>query len=279
MFEKRPPLSRSQLRSIQIVRGISAEELQHRSGMPRASYDAIFGASTGDEGKNAAKLMAMATFDRLVALLGIDKEYTSLRRTGVIEWRAEGTDKVTSPNWLEALPQLGVDMFSDSLSIVEVSQEGAKKGRFGRPTGVERMVLLHDRIHNYRIAITEAPEDLVAQLERVFIGTCERRLEITAAEFHPAREMIRHDTFKSVQFDALSGAINPTYNWRDVQAAAREFGFLPDDLIELMHAKAKERSEQNRPEGNNWGDQSGASNNTDEEEYRVSDLHLRLVAS
>ncbi|ABO60255.1 hypothetical protein LA345_37150 (plasmid) [Burkholderia vietnamiensis] len=263
MDEKRP-LSRRQLRNIQLARGIPALEFQHRTGMPRASYEALLGASSGEEGKDAAKLISRQTFDRVVSLLGIDEEFTSLRRKGVIEWRAEGTSKVTAASWREAVESLVSELFSDDLLLVEVRTEGAK--RFGR--GSERMVLLHDRVNEFRIAIMNAADDLVGLLEKAFGTTCERRVTISAPEFHDAREMISHEVFRSVQFDAISGAIAPKYSWRDVQAGAREFGFLPDDLIEMMHQRAQERAQRG-----SVGPASGG-----EEEYAVRRLQLVTTA-
>ncbi|WP_334043717.1 hypothetical protein [Burkholderia ambifaria] len=263
MDEKRP-LSRRQLRNIQLARGIPALEFQHRTGMPRASYEALLGASSGEEGKDAAKLISRQTFDRVVSLLGIDEEFTSLRRKGVIEWRAEGTSKVTAASWREAVESLVSELFSDDLLLVEVRTEGAK--RFGRRS--ERMVLLHDRVNEFRIAIMNAADDLVGLLEKAFGTTCERRVTISAPEFHDAREMISHEVFRSVQFDAISGAIAPKYSWRDVQAGAREFGFLPDDLIEMMHQRAQERAQRG-----SVGPASGG-----EEEYAVRRLQLVTTA-
>ncbi|MBN3729350.1 hypothetical protein [Burkholderia sp. Tr-20390] len=259
MDEKRP-LSRRQLRNIQLARGIPAQEFQHRTGMPRASYEALLGASSGEEGKDAAKLISRQTFDRVVSLLGIDEDFTSLRTSGVIEWRAEGTSKATSETWCEAVESLVAELFSDDLLLVEVRTDAAR--RFGR--GGDRMVLLHDRQHQFRVAIMNAADDLVGLLEKAFGVSCERRVTIAPSEFHDAREMISHEVFRSVQFDAISGAIAPKYSWRDVQAGAREFGFLPDDLIEMMHQRAQERA------------QRGASGDAlvAEQEYGVRRLQL-----
>ncbi|CAE6794088.1 hypothetical protein R70006_04987 [Paraburkholderia domus] len=270
MSEKKP-LSRRQLRNIQLARGIPAEELQHRTGMPRASYDALFGATSGEDGKDAAKLISQSTFDRLVSLLGIDADFVSLRKTGVIEWRADLTGKETAEPWADAMKSLIDELFSADLMLVEVSTDPSR-GRLTRNVVAERMVLLHDRDNSYRVAIVGAAEDLVPLLENSFGIACERRITISANEFHDAREMIRHEVFKPVQFDAFSGALAPKYSWRDVQAAAREFGFLPDDLIEMMHTKAKERSERLRAEG--APDEVATIGMVDGNEYAVRSLKL-----
>ncbi len=247
------PLSRRQLRNVQTARGLPAAEVKHRTGMPSASYDAVFGVGAeSEEGKEPNKMVSQVTFERLIALLGIDAGFDTLRSVGVLEWRSAGTGGATPSPWQEAVVALVTELFSDDLLMVEISTEVGRSGWYKRAAGSERMVLLHDRQNGFRIAITEASHDLAALLESAIGVACEKRYSIPANEFKEAREMIRHEVFRSVQFDALSGALAAKYSWRDVQAAAREFGFLPDDLIEMMHNRAQERAagqpvEQNAP--------------------------------
>ncbi|MEX3629068.1 MAG: hypothetical protein VB138_05790 [Burkholderia sp.] len=76
------PLTRRQLASIQIARGIPADEIQLRTGMPRASYEVLFNLESGDQDKEFTKMISKTSFDRLIALLGIDVDVCGLRASG-----------------------------------------------------------------------------------------------------------------------------------------------------------------------------------------------------
>lgn len=237
------PLSRQQLSNLQIARGIPASEIQQRTGMPRASYEAMFNSDAAEE-KELAKLVSRTTFERLTALLGISGDFTGLRSSGVLEWRAEGTDKKTASRWTEAVAALLKERFTDKLMLTQISvrSTGGAFARFFRKQ--EQMVLIYDRVLGLRIAITRAPADLLGQIEKMAGITCQRRKELSQREFNDTREMIRHEVLRSVQFDSMTGIVAPTYTWLDVQAAAREFGFHTDDLVNMMHEAAARRGAQ-----------------------------------
>ncbi|WP_199033117.1 hypothetical protein [Ralstonia sp. ASV6] len=241
MSENNKSLSRRQLQNIQIARGLSASDVKDRTAIPAASYDTLFTGDTED-GKEHNKMISQRTFKNLIDLLAINRSFSTLRSEGVIEWCARGDSKAAVTRWQEAVLSLLSELCSDNLLVVEITTPAAKSGWFRRAAPVQRMVLLHDRTNNFRIALPEAPADMLATLQHSIGVPCETRFTITPAEFKEAREMIRHKVFHAVQFDALSGERRAKYAWRDVQAAAREFGFLPDDLVELMYAKAQERA-------------------------------------
>ncbi|WP_083253620.1 hypothetical protein [Pandoraea sp. ISTKB] len=243
---QRNPLSRKQLHQIQVARGIPRQELIYRSGIPAASYDALMGMATADDGKQADKLVSRATFNRLVTILGINTEFDGLRRTGVIEWRADVGGEVSGKAWTDAVVGLvnDSDLFSTELLMVEIRAKAAPRKRWQRGGAVEQMLLLYDAQNEYRIAIQGANAQTTSILASAFGIQCERQVEISRAEYREAREMIRHEVFRAIQFDALSGKVVPKYNWNDVMAAAREFGFLPDNVIDLMHKRASERAEE-----------------------------------
>lgn len=236
------PLSRQQLSNLQIARGIPASEIQQRTGMPRASYEAMFNSDTAEE-KELAKLVSRTTFERLTALLGISSDFKGLRSSGVLEWRAEGTDKKTATRWTEAVAALLKERFTDKLMLTQISVRSTG-GAFAFFRKQEQMVLIYDRVLGLRIAITRAPADLLGQIEKMAGITCQRRKELSQREFNDTREMIRHEVLRSVQFDSMTGIVAPTYTWLDVQAAAREFGFHTDDLVNMMHEAAARRGAQ-----------------------------------
>jgi hypothetical protein len=236
-------LTRRQLANIQIARGIPADEIQQRTGMPRASYDVLFGQSQGESDKEVTKMLSKTSFERLIALLGIEPDFCGLRQSGVLEWRADGTPKKTEARWVDATAAIVKELLSERLLIASVEQR-RKDGVFGRWADTERMLLIFDRPRGIRIAITRAPADLLAKLEGLTGVTCQRQVKLSSTEFRDTREMIRHEVLRSVQFDHLTGLIMPTYSWKDVQAAAREFSFSTDDLVNMMHEMAERRSTQ-----------------------------------
>jgi len=243
MIEQRP-LTRRQLAHIQVARGVPAEEIQQRTGMPRASYAVLFGptGSEQESDKEFGKLVSKTTFDRLIAHLGIDEELRGLRPSGVLEWRAEGTAKKTATRWIEAVEAILKEVLSEKLTLSEITLR-KPRGLRRRFSKTEAMVLVYDRTKGIRIAITHAPLDLLETFEKLTGLTCQRRVSLSQREFNDTREMIRHESLRSVQFDSLSGVVAPTYSWNDVQAAAREFGFHTDDLVNMMHETAERRSQ------------------------------------
>lgn len=242
------PLSRRQLANIQVLRGIPAEEIQLRTGMPRASYEVLFSAPQSDQDKEVTKMLSKTSFDRLIALLGIEPDFCGLRPSGVLEWRADGNAKKTTQRWAEAASALVKEQLSERLTIAEVVQRSS--GRWMSRFAVqERMLLIFDRTRGIRIAVTRAPADLLGKFEALTGVTCQRKVTLNPAEFRDTREMIRHEVLRSVQFDHLTGVVAPTYNWKDVQAAAREFGFSTDDLVNMMHEHAERRSSRQEAPG------------------------------
>ncbi|MCA8197383.1 hypothetical protein [Burkholderia vietnamiensis] len=276
------PLTRRQLASIQIARGIPADEIQLRTGMPRASYEVLFNLESGDQDKEFTKMISKTSFDRLIALLGIDVDVCGLRASGVLEWRAEGTPKKTAQRWADAAASLFKELLSERLTLAEIETRG-KEGFFARFQERERMLLIYDRAHGIRIAVTKAPADLLGLIEGFTGVTCQRRITLTPGEFKDTREMIRHEVLRSVQFDHLAGVIVPTYTWKDVQAAAREFGFHTDDLVNMMHETAARRSnKQDTPSAGDVESSSAAPEVEDDNanrhntDYQVA--HLRVVS-
>jgi hypothetical protein len=277
------PLSRRQLANIQITRGVPADEIQQRTGMPRASYDALFNPSAAEQEKEVTKLISKTTFDRLIGQLGIESDFCGLRPSGVLEWRANGTPRRTAPQWTEAAAALIKELLSDKLTLAEIVQRG-KKRFLSRLSESDRMLLIYDRQRGIRIAVTRAPGDLLMQLEKMTGITCQRRVTLGQQEFKNTREMIRHEVLRSVQFDSLTGVIVPTYTWTDVQAAAREFGFHTDDLVNMMHGTAERRSiKRDQTEQQHLNvDGFGATNETDDAANRENTdfqvRHLRVIS-
>jgi hypothetical protein len=269
------PLTRRQLASLQIARGIPAEEIQQRTGMPRASYDVLFSAPQADQDKEVTKMLSKTSFDRLITLLGIESDFCGLRPSGVLEWRAEGTSKKISQRWADAAAALIKELLSERLTISEVVQRGAE-GWLARFSDQQRMLLIFDRGRGIRIAVTGAPADLLGKFEALTGVTCQRKVNLNPAEYRDTREMIRHEVLRSMQFDHLTGVVAPTYNWKDVQAAAREFGFSTDDLVNMMHENAERRSSRQEEPGAEVTDGSTADefaerNNTD---FQVARLRV-----
>jgi hypothetical protein len=270
------PLTRRQLASIQIARGIPADEIQQRTGMPRASYDVLFSAPQNDQDKEVTKMLSKTSFDRLITLLGIEPDFCGLRPSGVLEWRAEGTSKKIAQRWADGAASLIKELLTDRITIAEVVKRGSE-GWLSRFSEQERMLLIFDRARGIRIAVTRAPSDLLAKFEALTGVTCQRKVQLNPAEFRDTREMIRHEVLRSVQFDHLTGIVAPTYNWKDVQAAAREFGFSTDDLVNMMHENAERRSSRQDEPSVDMGEGSAPDEFADRHNSDFQVARLRVV--
>ncbi|TKC90126.1 hypothetical protein FAZ69_08220 [Trinickia terrae] len=244
--------------------------------MPRASYEVLFSASHTDQDKEVTKMLSKTSFDRLIALLGIEADFCGLRPSGVLEWRAEGTPKKVTQCWADAASGLIKELLSEHLTIAEVVLRGSDRW-ISRFVDQERMLLVFDRARGIRIAVTRAPADLLGKFEALTGVTCQRKVTLNPAEFRDNREMIHHEVLRSVQFDHLTGVVAPTYNWKDVQAAAREFGFSTDDLVNMMHEHAERRSSRQEVPDADVSDSSAADEFADRRNTDFQVARLRVV--
>jgi hypothetical protein len=229
-------LTRKQLRMIQIARGLSMDAIVQKSGIPMQSLVALIGGSE-KEGKDPKKLISQATYEKVLSIVGIGQDFEGLRTGVVIEW-THGAQRSGrgETSWVEAIKTLRKELFSEEIELAEIRKTTPfyRKG--------ESLLLLHDAISGVRIVFSDCSASSRRFLESTFDARVKNLDVQTAVEFGFTKELIRNGVYRCTQFNIALGGNTIKYNWADVQAAAREFNFHTDDLINMM-VETVQRSE------------------------------------
>lgn len=222
-------LTKKQFQLVQVARGLPFDELVQRIGIPASSLMSLFGANEKDA-KDPNKLISQSTFERLMALLGVNLSMDGLHSSAVILWQCPAK-AAQRKAWMAAVAELRKGLFSDDIELALLSE---KRGMFRR---TEKMVFLRDVARNVRIVLTGlSGRDLDAVAE-TFNDDYRRTELISPADFSFTKTLIGNNVYRATQFDAILGGKAFKYTWTDVQAAAKEFNFNPDNLIDLMVGK------------------------------------------
>jgi PHD/YefM family antitoxin component YafN of YafNO toxin-antitoxin module len=229
-------LSRKILKSLQIASGLSPEAVVQRTGIPYESLTALL----AENGKDPQSLIGEATYQRVLATLGISPEFNGLRQHMVVPWRCGPSDRKGNSQWLEAIALLRPEMLSKQLTVVEVL---GQKRFFGRQAAI---MLVHDAEFDLRLAVVGASVAARRQLVAILGSGSARSVAVSNAEFSSMTEQIDRAVFGSVRFDDLMGGQLRKYDWADVKASAQEFNFQTDDIIALILEEVKRRNERSR---------------------------------
>lgn len=231
-------LSRKQFSSVQIARGMTTEEIIAKSGIPPQSFMVLMD-SDGKDGRDPAKLISESTFRRLALVLGLEPGMSGLRTSGVIEWRVNQKQRST---WQAAVTQLRNELFGDRVEMTVINN--AHKWYSPRR---DSMVFIHslgdDQENDIKLAVTGADAKIVRFLTGLFGVEAPRKVEMDTKEFLFTAKLIENGVYRANQFFIVLGGRAVRYTWADVQAAAKEFNFTTDALIELMVATLKVRAE------------------------------------
>lgn len=219
-------LTRKQFQLIRVASGLSFDEIVQKTGIPATSLMVLFGA-TEKEAKDPNKLIAQSTFEKVMSVLGVNTEMDALRAGVVVVWQYPLKAKLQG-TWESAVAELRKSIFSDNIEIAEITGKGSL---FSRKS---KMLLLRDVETDVRIVITDTTKKLLGSVEGIF-GVSSRSTETqNKMDFEFTTQIIKNGVYRLNQFDAVLGGKSFKYSWTDVQAAAKEFNFNPDDLINLM---------------------------------------------
>ena len=219
-------LTKKQFQLIQVARGLAFDEVVQRTGIPASSLMSLF-AVTEKGAKDPNKLISQSTYEKLMELLGVNLSMDGLRKGVVLLWQYPQKAKGRQL-WLEAVTELKKSLF---IGVQELTVVMEKKGLLQRK---ERMIFVHDVETGVRIVLTGIEKNSLRELEQIF--NCEIKLAdaLAPVDFQFTKSLIANGVYRATQFDAVLGGKAFKYSWVDVQAAAKEFNFNPDNLIDLM---------------------------------------------
>lgn len=233
-------LSRRQFGLIQIARGLSTEETIVRSGIPAQSFIVLM-ESDGKDGRDPSKLISEVTFIRLARTLGLEPGMAGLCAKSVVEWRLNQKNR---RSWDAAVHQLRKDLFSDSFEMAVVNRVAP----FYSYKRMRQMVFLHDLDTNVKLVITGVDSKAIRFLKHIFAIESAKSVMMDAQEFDLTAKLIENGVYRSNQFHIVLGGRKVRYTWPDVHAAAKEFGFTTDDLIDLMVTQIRQRHQPSAPQ-------------------------------
>lgn len=227
-------LSREQFQQVQIARGLTTDEIIAKSGIPAQSFMVLM-ESDGRDGRDPSMLISNSTFSRLAQILGLEPDMSGLRSNCVIEWR---TNPKTRAQWEESVSVLRKDLFSANDIEIAVLVRPApllKKKSM--------IIFLHDLQSGVKVAVTNADKHTVRFVQSTFGCTANKVQEMEPKEFDLTCRLIENNVYRSNQFLIVLGGRKVKYSWVDVQAAAKEFNYTTDQLIELMVSRIYQEQE------------------------------------
>lgn len=224
-------LSRKQFSLVQVARGLTTEEIVAKSGIPPQSFIVLM-ESDGTDGRDPSKLISESTFCRLAMTLGLESGMAGLRTNGVIEWRLNPKER---NKWESAARTLRQDLFSSQIEMAVLNRPApfyAKKST---------ITFLHDLDSDVKLAVTHGDLKTARFLKGLFGVESPRSVPMSAHEFDFTLRLIENGVYRSNQFHIVLGGRKVRYTWGDVQAAAKEFNFTTDELIDLMVESVHQR--------------------------------------
>ena len=220
-------LSRKQFGLVQVARGLSTEETIARSGIPAQSFMVLM-ESDGRDGRDPSKLISQSTFTKLGQTLGLASAMDGLCRNNVIEWQVNAKQRRA---WEAVVHQLRQDLFSDEFEMTVINRSAPFYTYAKKKTS---MVFLHDLNNDVKLAITEVDSRAIRFLSVIFQTKEVREVSMSAKEFDLTKKLISNGVYRVNQFHIVLGGRKVRYTWEDVQAAAKEFNFTTDELIDMM---------------------------------------------
>lgn len=224
-------LSRKQFGLVQTARGLTTDEIITRSGIPPQSFMVLM-ESDGRDGRDPSKLISESTFCRLAMTLGLEPGMAGLRTNSVIEWRVNPKQRV---NWQEAVRLLRQDLFSEHFEMAVITHPSPFYSR------KSVMIFLHDLDTDVKLVVTHGNMKTARFLKGLFAVESYRTVPMETKEFDFTLKLIENGVYRSNQFHIVLGGRKVRYTWGEVQAAAKEFNFTTDELIELMVSSVHQR--------------------------------------
>lgn len=225
-------LTRRQFGLVQVARGLSTEETVVRSGIPAQSFMVLM-ESDGKDGRDPSKLISESTFIRLARTLGLEPGMSGLCTKNIVEWKVNHKNR---RSWEAAVHQLRRDLFSDSFEMAIITRTVP----FYTLPKKARMIFLHDLETDVKLAITGVDDRDIRFVQTIFAIESARAVTLDAHEFTLTAKLIENGVYRPNQFHIVLGGRKVRYIWADVQAAAKEFGFTTDDLIDLMISQVRQ---------------------------------------
>jgi hypothetical protein len=222
-------LTRKNFRFVQVVRGLSIEEIIHKTGISAQAFMAMLDERSA--GKDPSKLISGGTFQRLSEVMGLRADMSGMRLRVVNEWRFTPKKR---KQWFEAVTGLsapttqGNSFFGENIELAVIARESSFLGRKGS------IVLLHDIDRQVRIAITQVDAKAIRMLSTHFGAKNVRQTMLAPRDFEFTCRLLENGVYRPSQFDNCMGDKSGRYSWDDVLVASKEFGFKPEELINMM---------------------------------------------
>lgn len=231
-------LTKKLFQQVLSARGLTAEQIVQRTGIPAESLDVLIGREE-QEGRDPGKLISQATFEKVLALLGIASDNSGLRAAGVLVWAYNAkAPKRQRAQWCEAVSNVREALMSDDIAIAELT---TKNGFFAKK---QYLMLVHDVQNNVFIGVVGLDKDARASLLRITGASVERSEALSEKEFVLHRKLMENGVYRRNYFTEMMVGRARTYGWTDVQAAAKEFHFSPEAIIDLMLAEVRRKEEE-----------------------------------
>lgn len=218
-------MNRKQIGQALILSGMTPDEIMMKSGIPAESFHAIFGSR--ESGKDPSKLTSESTYNKLAMVIGLQAGMRDYRRDAVIELRFPVSKKARS-EWMEAFNAVRTERLSGQLDIAMIHR---KSGLFSKS---ESMLLIYDTQVGLRFVVSHLRKRDLHKLKDVLAPANERDIVMAERDFQSIGSLIANGVYRIAQFNVLLGGRASSYSWEDVKAAAKEFNFTTDDLIDLM---------------------------------------------
>lgn len=228
-------LTKSQFRQLQIASGLSSIQIFKRTGILPQSLMVLL--NMGDsEGLDPAKMVSEGTLRRVLNLIGIDNEVPQLKKNSVIEWSC--ADDKNTAKWKVAVKSLH-DKLSMTNAVLGVVT--CPHSLFGKRK-MTLFLYVTTSEGEARIAITQADKGIKKFIEELF-NVVPVRVEQarSASDFKLTEDLIANGVYRVTQFNLVISGKKGKYSWDHVLAAAQEFNYGAEDVINLIvdHAEGR----------------------------------------
>lgn len=218
-------LTRIQFRCVQTARGLTVEEIIAKTGIPAQAFMVLLNESSVE--RDPSKLISQQTFGTLEQVLGLKAGMNGLRNQGIIEWRVP-QNRAGRQNWAAAVGNIRADLMGDDIRVAVMAK---KRSLFGK---YESAVFIHDVEANVKIVATRVDRSTERKIMAIFGEHEPRTVTVSPSEYELTCQLVANSVLRTHQFMIVVGGNTVRYTWADVEAAAKEFNFRTDDLIELM---------------------------------------------
>jgi len=216
-------ISRKQFRHVQIARGLTVKEIIARTGIPAQSFMVLM----DDAERDPSKLISDQTFKILEHVLGFEAGMNGLQRTNVIEWRVPAKADARA-KWLSAVGNIRADLLGDHVEVAVMARKTRLLGR------KEFALFIFDPDSRVKVVVTHADSGIQRALLKLFCVPEPLVVTVDESEYELTCNLVANSVYRPQQFMVVLGGKVARYTWNDVQAAAKEFNFTPDELIDLI---------------------------------------------